>query len=159
MSDKPRAGKGEVAGITRRHFLKTVALAGVGLMTGCLRHAPEGVIFKGWPYEPDLVRKNIEYFEQQSNIDVAYEAVSGNYHDKMVALFGGKTPMDCCYVRDDDFVEWIEAGWIRPYEGMPGADEYGDDIFDYNLEAMSYKGERYRLPYYADFMIWHTMNR
>ena len=100
------------------------------------------------------MRKNIEYFEQQSNIDVAYEAVSGNYHDKMVALFVGKTPMDCCYVRDDDFVEWIEAGWIRPYEGMPGANEYGDDIFDYNLEAISYKGERYGLPYYADFIIW-----
>ena len=143
-----------MVGITRRNFLKTSALAGAGLMTGCLRKKPEGVIFKGWPYEPDLVRQNIEYFEQQSNIDVAYEAVSGNYHDKMVALFVGKTPMDCCYVRDDDFVEWVEAGWIRPYEGMPGADEYGDDIFDYNLEAMSYKGERYGLPYYTDFMVW-----
>ena len=90
------------AGITRRHFLKHQRCS-TGLMAGCWRNAPEGVVFKGWPYEPDLVRRNIEYFEQQSNIDVAYEAVSGNYHDKMVALFVGKTPMDCCYVRDDDF--------------------------------------------------------
>ena len=67
-----------MAGITRRHFLKASALAGAGLMAGCWRNAPQGVIFKGWPYEPDLVRKNIEYFAQQSNIDVAYEAVSGN---------------------------------------------------------------------------------
>ena len=87
MSDKLRVEKGEVTGITRRHFLKTSVLAGAGLITGCLRKKPEGVIFKGWPYEPDLVRENIEYFAQQSNIDVAYEAVSGNYHDKMVALF------------------------------------------------------------------------
>ena len=77
MSDKLRVEKGEVAGITRRHFLKTSALAGAGLMTGCLRKKPEGVIFKGWPYEPDLVRKNIEYFAQQSNIDVAYEGGVG----------------------------------------------------------------------------------
>ena len=83
VSDRLRAGQGEVAEITRRDFLKTSALVGAGLMTGCLGQTPEGVIFKGWPYEPDLVRKNIEYFERQSNIDVAYEAVSGNYHDKM----------------------------------------------------------------------------
>ena len=143
-----------MTGITRRNFLKTSALASLGLMTGCLRNPPEGVVFKGWPYEPDLVRENIEYFERQTSIDVAYEAVSGNYHDKMVALFVGKTPMDCCYVRDDDFVEWVEAGWLRPYEGLPGADEYGDDLFGYSLEAMTYKGERYGLPYYTDFTIW-----
>ena len=76
-----------MAGLTRRDFIKTSVLAGAGLMTGCLRQKPEGVIFKVGPYEPDLVRENIEYFERQSNVKVAYEAVSGNYHDKMVALF------------------------------------------------------------------------
>ena len=154
VRDKVRAEKGEVKEITRRDCLKTSALAGAGLMTGCLQKTPEAVIFKGWPYEPDLVRENIEYFKRQSNIDVAYEAVSGNYHDKMVALFVGKAPMDCCYVRDDDFVEWVEAGWLRPYEGLPGADEYGGDLFDYSLEAMTYEGKRYGLPYYTDFTIW-----
>ncbi|MCZ6680268.1 MAG: extracellular solute-binding protein [Candidatus Poribacteria bacterium] len=140
--------------MTRRDFLQRSALAGLGVMTGCMRRPSSEVIFKGWPYEPDLVRENIEYFEHQTNIKVDYQAVSGNYHDKMVALFVGKTPMDCCYVRDDDFVEWIEAGWIRPYEGLPGAEQYGDDMFDYNLEAMSYEGNRYGLPYYVDFTIW-----
>ena len=142
-------------GITRRNFLKTSALAGLGLMAGGTRKLPPGVIFKGWPYEPDLVRENVEFFEQQTNIQVAYEGISGNYHDKMVALFIGKTPFDCCYVRDDDFAEWIEAGWLQPYDGLPGAELYPDDIFfDFNREAMIYQGKRYGLPYYTDFTVW-----
>ena len=143
-----------MADITRRDFLKTSALASAGLMTGCLRQKPEGVIFKGWPYEPDLVRENIEYFERQSNVEVAYGAISGNYHDKMVALFVGKTPFDCCYVRDDDLAEWVEAGWLRTCDDLPGVDQYIDDIFDYNSDAMTYGGRRYGLPYYTDFTVW-----
>jgi multiple sugar transport system substrate-binding protein len=140
--------------MTRRDFLKTSALAGLSLMAGCLRKPPEGVIFKGWPYEPDLVRENIEFFERQTNIEVAYEAISGNYHDKMVALFVGKTPFNCCYVRDADLAEWVEAGWLRPCDDMLGAERYLDDIFDYNLDAMTYGGRRYGLPYYTDFTVW-----
>ncbi len=140
----------------RRDFLKTSVLAGIGLATGCTRKPSSGVIFKGWPYEPDLVRENIEFFEGQRNIEVAYEVVSGNYHDKMIALFIGKTPMDCCYVRDDDFAEWVQAGWLRPIDDL-NALERGldaDDIFPYNLEAMTYNGKQYGLPYYTDFTAW-----
>ena len=32
----------------------------------------------------------------------------------------GLHPVDCCYVRDDDFAEWVEAGWLRPYDDVPG---------------------------------------
>ena len=138
----------------RRNFLKKSALAGLGLATGCAHRSPPGVVFKGWGYEPDLVRENIEFFEQQTGIDIDYQAVSGNYHDKMVALFVGKTPMDCCYVRDDDFAEWVEADWLRPCEDLPGARQDESDIFAYNLEAMYYGGKRYGLPYYTDFAIW-----
>ena len=59
-------------------------------MSGCARKTPSEIIFKGWPYEPELVRENIESFIVQSKINVGYEAVSGNYHDKMVALFVGE---------------------------------------------------------------------
>ncbi|MDP6701632.1 MAG: extracellular solute-binding protein [Candidatus Latescibacteria bacterium] len=57
-------------------------------------------------------------------------------------------------MRDDDFAEWVEAGWLRPYDDLPGVDIDESDIFAYNLEAMSYRGRRYGLPYYADFAIW-----
>ncbi|MEE2909794.1 MAG: extracellular solute-binding protein [Candidatus Poribacteria bacterium] len=138
----------------RRDFLRNTALTGAGLMSGCMRNQPSGVIFKGWPYEPNLVQENIDFFTDQTKIDVTYQSISGNYHDKMVALFVGKTPMDCCYVRDDDFSEWVEAGWLRPCDDLPGAQQYSEDIFNYNLEAMTYQGKRYGLPYYTDFTVW-----
>jgi multiple sugar transport system substrate-binding protein len=140
----------------RRSFLKTSALTSLGLATGCAPTPPPGILFKGWAYEPDLVRQNINHFVQQTGIPVSYQSVSGNYHDKMVALFVGRTPLDCCYVRDDDFAEWVEAGWLRSYDDLPGVeiniDE--DDIFPYNLESMRYQGRRYGLPYYTDISIW-----
>jgi ABC-type glycerol-3-phosphate transport system substrate-binding protein len=74
----------------------------------------------------------------------------------MVALFVSRTPLDCCYVRDDDFAEWVEAGWLRPYDDIPDIDINidEDDIFPYNLESMTYQGRRYGLPYYTDISIW-----
>ena len=79
-------------------------------MSGCMRNQPSGVIFKGWSYEPNLVQENIDLFTDQTKIDVTYQSISGNYHDKMVVLFVGKPPMDCYYVRDGDFSEWVEVG-------------------------------------------------
>jgi len=140
--------------MTRRDFVKTSALAWTGFVTGCRRNIPPQIMFKGWPYEPQIVRHNIEFFAQQSNISVGYEAVSGNYHNKMVALFVRKMPADCCYVRDDDLAEWLEAGWLRSYEDLPGIEQHSDDFFAYNLEAMTYDGKRYGLPYYTDFTVW-----
>ena len=129
-------------------------MLGLGGAAGCLARPDPGVIFKGWSYEPDLVQENIDFFEKQTNVKVAFEAVSGNYHDKMVPLFIGKTPLDCCYVRDDHLAEWVAAGWLRPFDDLPGAGNNNDDIFAYNLDAMSYGGKSYGLPYYTDFLIW-----
>ena len=144
--------------MTRRTFLQSSTAAGLGLAAGCSPAPSPGVIFKGWVYEPDLVRENLDYFEQQTGIAVDYNAVSGNYHDKMVALHVGGAPMECCYVRDDDFAEWVEAGWLRPCDdllaGDPETSATTADIFSYNLSSMMYGGKRYGLPYYTDFSIW-----
>jgi len=145
--------------MTRRDFCKTSSLAvGAALgVAGCGRPLvdPNALIFKGWGYEPDIVRENIERFvRRHPDIPVDYQAVSGQYHDKMVALFVAGTPVDCCYVRDDNFAEWVEAGWLQPIEDFPGARDYLPDLFDFNREAMTYDGRLYGLPYYADFTIW-----
>ena len=126
-------------------------------LLGCRQIDPERVtplVFKGWSYEPDLVKENIEFFTDQIGIDVDYEMVSGNYHDKMVALFLAQSRMDCCYVLDDDFAEWVEAGWLRPFNDLPNAESYQNDLYDYNMKAMSYQGHSYGLPYYTDFTVW-----
>src|SRR6266849_8068193 len=108
----------------RREFLAGIAGLGAAALGGCGRRAGEdaALIFRGWAYEPDIVRENLERFQAAypgQRID--YEAVSGNYHDKMVALFVAKTPLDCCYVRDDNFAEWVQAGWLQPIDSLPGA--------------------------------------
>ncbi len=144
--------------MTRRTFLKTSTAAGIGLVAGCQPSPSPGILFKGWAYEPALVGENLDYFEQQTGLSVDYNAISGNYHDKMIAMFVGETPIECCYVRDDDFAEWVEAGWLRPCDDLLADDlnlkDTTDDLFDYNLEAMIYNGRRYGLPYYTDFNIW-----
>ena len=61
--------------------------------------------------------------------------------------------MECCYVRDDDFAEWVEAGWLRPCEDLLAADPDTSATTarissPYNLSSMTYGGKRYGLPYY-----------
>jgi multiple sugar transport system substrate-binding protein len=126
------------------------------LAAGCApRPDPNAVLFRGWPYEPDLVRANLARFaEQVPGVPVDYAPLSGNYHDKMVALHVAQTELDLIYVRDDFFAEWVEAGWLRPIDDLPGAADYSSEIYPFNLEAMTYDGRLYGLPYYQDFSTW-----
>ncbi|RMF90803.1 MAG: extracellular solute-binding protein, partial [Nitrospinota bacterium] len=153
----------ERRGVSRREFLRGSVAAGLGLTTwqwgGGLPEALAAktvtLNFKGWNYEPDLVRENLDIFEKQyPNIKVNYEAIGGNYMDKIAALFIANAPLDCLYVRDTNFAAWVDAGWLRPLEGLPGVDEYKKLFYKHNLEAMSYNGKLYGLPYYTDFHVW-----
>ena len=146
----------------RRDLLKKSALAGAGLTAaGALgglvpkAHAATTLNFKGWDYEPDLVRENINLFEKHfPDVNVKYEAVGGNYNDKMAALFVAESPLDCLYVRDTYFAAWVEAGWLRDLEGLPGVDGYKNRIYPGNMEMLTYDGKMYGLPYYTDFHVW-----
>ncbi len=150
-------------GVNRREFLQSTLGAGAGLtawsMFGKLPAATAGeqvvLNFKGWDYEPDLVRENLDIFEKQfPNIKVNYEAIGGNYMDKIAALFVANTPLDCLYVRDTNFAGWVDAGWLRPIEDLPRVEEYKKLFYKHNLDAMSYDGKLYGLPYYTDFHVW-----
>jgi multiple sugar transport system substrate-binding protein len=137
-----------------------MAAAGAAALTGCGRRSPDAVVFRGWAYEPDIVRQNLERFQSgYPGRAIDYEAVSGNYHDKMVALFVARTPLDCCYVRDDNFAEWVQAGWLQPIDALPGALANKADVFPFNWNAMTYDGRLYGLPYYSDFTIFVSNER
>ncbi len=119
--------------VSRREFLRGTVATGVGLAGW---HAAGGqhtataamtttLNFKGWNYEPDLVQENLDIFKQQHpGIQVKYEAIGGNYMDKIAALFIADSDLDCLYVRDTNFAGWVDAGWLRPIEGLPGVEEY-----------------------------------
>jgi multiple sugar transport system substrate-binding protein len=123
---------------------------------GCIPPAdPNALVFRGWTYEPDLVRSNLARLAQvRPDVRVDYAPVSGSYHDKLVAQFVAGTDLDLVYVRDEHFAEWVEAGWLQPIDGFPGALDYRKDVFPFNWEAMTYGGRLYGLPYYQDFTIW-----
>ncbi len=148
--------------VSRREFLRGTVATGVGLASW---HAAGGqhtataatttLNFKGWNYEPDLVQENIDIFKQQhSDIQVKYEAIGGNYMDKIAALFIANSDLDCLYVRDTNFAGWVDAGWLRPIEGLPGVEEYKKLFYNHNRAAMTYEGKLYGLPYYTDFHVW-----
>jgi multiple sugar transport system substrate-binding protein len=141
----------------RRLFLKGLGAAALAAgAAGCAPGAdPRALVLRGWAYEPDLVRLNLKrYARYAPEARIDYAPVSGSYHDKMVAQFVANTDLDLIYVRDDFFAEWVEAGWLRPIEGLPGALDYTRDMFPFNLEALTYDGKLYGLPYYVDFTIW-----
>ena len=76
--------------MNRRRFLAGMAGLGAAAIGGCGRRGDEDtVVFRGWAYEPDIVRTNIERFEDlYPGRPVNYEAVSGNYHDKIHGRYG-----------------------------------------------------------------------
>lgn len=130
--------------------------AALAWAAGCAPRAdPRALIFRGWAYEPDLVRLNLEKYRSFYPHDlVDYSPVSGNYHDKMVAQFIAGNRLDVVYVRDDNFAEWVEAGWLQSLAGLADSERYGARMFPLNREAMTWRGELYGLPYYTDFQTW-----
>ena len=146
----------------RRRFLAASGRAVAGacglgpLLTGCgPRTDPSALVFRTWAYEPDLFAASVARFrESVPQVKVDYAPVSGNYHDKMVAQFVARTPLDLVTVRDHHLAEWVEAGWLRPVDRLPGAQSYQREIFPSNWEAMTHGGKLYGLPYYTDFTTW-----
>jgi ABC-type glycerol-3-phosphate transport system substrate-binding protein len=147
--------------ISRRQFLKTSAVAGVGLLPASplLRaaHAAETTVtFAGWAFEPQVVEANVKVFMQQNpDVRVNYTPLDLQlYNEKMVALFNAKAQPDAFYVRDTNLGSWVEAGWLQPIDGLPKLEELNKDIFPFNREALFYKGRQYGTPYYGDIYVY-----
>ena len=108
-------------------------------------------------YESELVRENLDRFESQYpglKVDFTPEN-DGTYLQKMtVILSTDGAPVDVMYVGDEQLGTWAEAGWLMPIDDFPETAQYKEDLFPFNLNAMSYKGKLYGLPYYSDFQIF-----
>ena len=119
--------------------------------------AAEPVTLKlvAWDYEPELVRENLDIFEEyNSDIKIELESTSGDYLEKLLAMFSAGTELDTMYVRDQYYASWYDAEFIKPIDGQPGLDELDSESFELNVESMSYKGHRLGTCYYTDFMVW-----
>ncbi len=110
-----------------------------------------------WSYGVEIVRDNIEKFQQRyPGVVVKYSDFSwATYHDAMVARFASKTPTDVLYSSDHWLQEWAAAGWIIPVdEHFPQVRQYLAEYSPFVREALSYKGRIYGTPYYADTFIF-----
>src|SRR5207247_1267552 len=74
---------------------------------------------------------------------------------KMTTILStGARALDLCYVGDEQLGGWAEAGWLESLDGRPEVAAYKKELYPYILDAMTYKGKLYGLPYYADFQIF-----
>jgi multiple sugar transport system substrate-binding protein len=148
--------------ISRRGLISGALATGAGLAVGSgmwtrPAYGQQGVVrFSGWAFEPQVVEANVKRFmEQNPDVKVDYTPLDLQlYREKMIALFNANAEPDCYYVRDTDLGAWVEAGWLRPIDGMPGLDGLDRDIFPFNLEALRYKGKQYGTPYYGDIFVY-----
>jgi multiple sugar transport system substrate-binding protein len=146
--------------ISRRRLLKASAITGVALAApGMLRSAqaaPTTISFAGWAFEPQVVEANVKRFmEQNPDIRVEYTPLDLQlYNEKMVALFNAGSQPDAFYVRDTNLGAWVEAGWLQPIDGLPKLNELNQDIFQFNRDALFYKGKQYGTPYYGDIYVY-----
>jgi len=123
---------------------------------------PVTLQFAGWTYDLEKVRQNLALYEQW----VATEAVPpvkatvemsdagfGEFDTHVTTTYAGGGSFDVLYGSDHWLAKWAEAGWVVPLEDyFPEVLNYVSDIAPYSVEAMTYGGKLYGLPYYTDVM-------
>jgi multiple sugar transport system substrate-binding protein len=143
--------------MSRRTFLGTAG-AGAALAAGAGRGVARAqggkpVHLVGWTYGVPFVKEIVAEFERRTKKQVSYGNLPwAQYHDGMVAKFVGKAPLDVVYVSDADLASWSEAGWLAPVDQFPEVKAYRAELVPSALDAMTYKGQLYGLPYYTDYM-------
>lgn len=128
-------------------------LATLGLLLASAAVAQTDINFSVWNYSIDIVQDNISTFEEENpNVDVTLSDYTWpDYHDTMVLRFRGNNPPDVLYVGQDWLPAWANAGWVASFQdACPDLTQYAEDAADYAVNDMTYNGELYGLPYYAD---------
>jgi multiple sugar transport system substrate-binding protein len=134
-----------------------VAAAGAGVLFAQPLVAQEEITleFVVWNYALDVIADNIAQFEQANpGIKVNLTDYTWpDYQDSLVLRFRGETPTDVIYGGQDWLPAWAAAGWLAPLDSIApeGAiDALAADMASFALSDVTYEGEVYGLPYYAD---------
>lgn len=120
---------------------------------GSLASAQTELTFTVWNYSLDTVQDNIGQFEEANpDVEVTLSDYTWqDYQDTMVLRFRGGNAPDVLYGGQDWLPAWASAGWVVPIEGRcEGLAAYAEEAADYAVSDMTYQGELYGLPYYAD---------
>lgn len=123
---------------------------------------PVTLKFTAWTYDLEKVRQNLSKYEKWAAtqadppIKVTVEMVDagfGQFDTHVTTTFAAGSSYDVLYSSDHWLAKWAEAGWVVPLEDyFPKVLDYVSDIAPYSVDAMTYKGKLYGLPYYTDVM-------
>lgn len=111
--------------------------------------------FVVWNYSLDTIQDNVKKFEEANpgiKVNVT-DYTWPDYQDSLVLRFRSDTQTDVIYGGQDWLPGWASAGFLAPLSDVAPADTLEDlkkDIADFALSDMTYGGELYGLPYYAD---------
>lgn len=130
--------------------------------------APSGVLgpvtlnVSGWTYDLEKVMQNLDVYkewvatEADPPIEVNIEwsdSGFGAFDTHVTTTFSAGQCLHVMYSSDHWLAKWAEAGWVVPLEDVePDVLDYIADIAPYSVQAMTYNGKLYGLPYYTDVM-------
>ena len=141
--------------MTKRRILGSIAAA-------ALLAAPSGAAlaeditleFVVWNYSLDVIEDNARQFEAENpgiRVNIT-DYTWPDYHDSLVLRFRSGTTTDVIYGGQDWLPGWAAAGFLAPLDEIaPEAiKEYREDLAGFTISDMTYNGQIYGLPYYAD---------
>jgi multiple sugar transport system substrate-binding protein len=111
--------------------------------------------FVVWNYSLDTIQDNVKKFEEANpgiKVNVT-DYTWPDYQDSLTLRFRSGTQTDVIYGGQDWLPAWAAAGYLAPLDKIAPAgavDDLEKDIAGFALSDMTYKGELYGLPYYAD---------
>jgi len=118
--------------------------------------------FSGWTYDLETVMDNIDKFkvwvateaDPPMNVEIEWsDAGYGEFDTHVTTTNAAGNEFDVVYSSDHWLAKWAAAGWVLPLEDYwPEVQDYVADIAPYSVEAMTYDGKLYGLPYYTDVM-------
>ena len=151
---------------SRREFVRRTGLLGAGgLMAayggGSMAFASDAadLDFAVWTYAVDEVEANIKAWEAANpGLNVKLQDYPWDtYKATMVQRLATNTPTDVIYNNGSWLAEFVAAGWVAPVSKYIDFEKYRDKIIPYALSGLTFNGEPYGLPYYADIasFIWN----
>lgn len=118
--------------------------------------------FSGWTYDMEKVVDNIANYQSWVATDAVppveveiewSDSGFGEFDTHVTTTNAAGSKFDVLYGSDHWLAKWAAAGWVLPLEDYwPGVTDYVADIAPYSVEAMTYDGKLYGLPYYTDVM-------
>ncbi len=138
-----------------RKLLAAAALAGSAFAAQPAFAEDITLQFVVWNYSLDTVQDNVAKFEA-ANPGIKVKVTDytwPDYQDSLTLRFRANTQTDVIYGGQDWLPAWAAAGYLAPLDKIAPAgaiDAAKKDIAGFALSDMTYKGQLYGLPYYAD---------